>query len=82
VVRALDFAIENHSSGIYNLINDITETKESFFGKIIEAAGKDPIQWIAPGSGPKSLSNQKLKDAGFELGDPIAAQDGKSFLNS
>jgi nucleoside-diphosphate-sugar epimerase len=82
VVRALDFAIENHSSGIYNLINDITETKESFFGKIIEAAGKDPIQWIAPGSGPKSLSNQKLKDAGFELGDPIAAQDGQSFLNS
>jgi nucleoside-diphosphate-sugar epimerase len=82
VVRALDFAIENHSSGIYNLINDITETKEVFFGKIIEAAGKDPIQWVAPGSGPKSLSNQKLKDAGFALGDPKAEQDGNSFLNN
>jgi nucleoside-diphosphate-sugar epimerase len=82
VVRALDFAIENQLSGIYNLINDITETKESFFGKIIESAGKEPIQWIAPGSGPKNLSNQKLKDAGFVLGDPNADQDGNSFLNS
>jgi nucleoside-diphosphate-sugar epimerase len=81
VVRALDFAISNQSSGIYNLINDITETKEAFFGRIIEEAGKDPIQWIAPGSGPKSLSNQKLKDAGFVLGDPDTAQDGQSFLN-
>lgn len=82
VVRALDFAVENNLSGIYNLINDITETKESFFGKIIEAAGKEPIQWVAPGSGPKSLSNQKLKDAGFVLGDPDTAQDGQSFLDS
>lgn len=82
VVRALDFAIENHLSGIYNLINDITETKESFFGKIIEAAGKEPIQWVAPGSGPKSLSNQKLKDAGFVLGDPDTAKDGQSFIDS
>jgi nucleoside-diphosphate-sugar epimerase len=82
VVRALDFAIEKQLSGIYNLINDITETKESFFGKIIEAAGKEPIQWVAPGSGPKSLSNQKLKDAGFVLGDPVAAQDGSSFLDN
>jgi nucleoside-diphosphate-sugar epimerase len=81
VVRALDFAVENHLSGLYNLINDITETKESFFGRIIEEAGKDPIQWVAPGSGPKSLSNQKLKDAGFVFGDPDAAQDGQSFLN-
>jgi nucleoside-diphosphate-sugar epimerase len=80
VVRALEFAIDNELSGIYNLINDITETKESFFGKITAAAGKDPINWVAPGSGPKSLSNQKLKDAGFTLGDPDAAQDGASFL--
>jgi nucleoside-diphosphate-sugar epimerase len=80
VVRALEFAIQNELSGIYNLINDISETKEAFFGRMTEAAGKDSINWVAPGSGPKSLSNQKLKDAGFQLGDPDTSQDGKSFL--
>lgn len=80
VVKALEFAIDNSLSGIYNLINDVAETKESFFGKITEAAGKEPIQWVAPGSGPKSLSNQKLKDAGFAFGDADASKDGTSFL--
>ena len=50
------------------------------FGKITEAAGKEPIQWVAPGSGPKSLSNLKLKDAGFVFGDADASKDGTSFL--
>lgn len=80
VVRALVHATENKLSGVYNLINDVTETKEVFFGRITDGAGADPIQWVAPGSGPKSLSNQKLKDAGFELGDPDASKDGTSFL--
>ena len=80
VVRALEFGISHELSGIYNLINDVTETKERFFGKMLEEAGKDPINWVAPGSGPKSLSNQKLKDAGFELGDANAARDSESFL--
>jgi nucleoside-diphosphate-sugar epimerase len=80
VVKGLEFALDNHLSGIYNLINDISETKEVFFGKMIDAAGKEPINWVAPGTGPKNLSNQKLKDAGFAFGDPTTAQDGKSFL--
>jgi len=80
VVRALEFAVDNQLSGIYNLINDIAEKKEIFFGNIVNAAGKEPINWVAPGTGPKSLSNQKLKDAGFALGDPATTQDGKSFL--
>jgi nucleoside-diphosphate-sugar epimerase len=80
VVRALEFAVDNQFSGIYNLINDISETKEVFFGQMIDAAGKEAINWVAPGTGPKSLSNQKLKNAGFALGDPTTAHDGKSFL--
>jgi nucleoside-diphosphate-sugar epimerase len=80
VVRALEFAIDNKLSGIYNLINDITETKESYFGRMVEAAGKEPINWIGAGTGPKSLSNQKIKAAGFALGDPQAEHDGSSFL--
>lgn len=80
VVRALDFAIENGLSGIYNLINDVAETKEVFFGRMTEAAGKAPINWVGAGTGPKSLSNQKIKDAGFEFGDPDASRNGSSFL--
>jgi nucleoside-diphosphate-sugar epimerase len=80
VVRALEFALDNELSGLHNLINDITDTKEVFFGRMIEAAGKDPINWVGAGTGPKSLSNQKIKDAGFSFGDPIAENDGSSFL--
>jgi len=80
VVRALDFAIANKLTGIYNLINDITDNKETFFGQMTAEAGVEPISWVAPGSGPKSLSNQKIKDAGFEFGDPLAQQDGASFI--
>jgi len=80
VVRALEFSIDNKLSGIYNLINDITDTKEVFFGRMTEAAGKEPINWVGAGTGPKSLSNQKIKDAGFSFGDAQAEQDGSSFL--
>jgi nucleoside-diphosphate-sugar epimerase len=80
VVRALEFAIAHDLSGIYNLINDISETKESYFGKVIEAAGKEPIHWVGAGTGPKSLSNAKIKAAGFRFGDPDASRDGESFL--
>jgi nucleoside-diphosphate-sugar epimerase len=80
VVRALDFAIEKQLSGLYNLVNDVAETKQKFFGRMIEAAGKEPINWVGIGTGPKSLSNQKIKDAGFVFGDPLAEKDGSSFL--
>jgi nucleoside-diphosphate-sugar epimerase len=80
VVKALDYAISNEFSGLYNLINDVTETKQEFFGRMTSAAGKDAINWVAPGTGPKSLSNGKLKSAGFELGDPDASRGDETFL--
>jgi nucleoside-diphosphate-sugar epimerase len=80
VVRALDYALENHFSGLYNLINDVIDTKEVFFGRMIEAAGKEPINWVGAGTGPKSLSNQKIKTAGFSFGDANAEKDDSSFL--
>ncbi len=79
VVRALDFALSNSLSGVYNLINDITDTKEAFFGAITAAAGVEPINWVAPGSGPKSLSNSKIKAAGFVFADPLAEHDGEAL---
>lgn len=80
VVRALEFGLEHHLSGVYNLINDVSESKASYFGKICDAAGVERGQWLGKGTGPKTLSNQKIKDAGFSFGDPDAAQDGTSFL--
>ncbi|MFT4591462.1 MAG: nucleoside-diphosphate-sugar epimerase [Gammaproteobacteria bacterium] len=75
VVSALTFAIDNQFSGLYNLINDLTETKRQFFGAITEAAGVEPINWVGDGTGPKNLSNAKIKAAGFKFLDPLAESE-------
>lgn len=80
VVKALEFALEEQLSGIYNLVNDISESKKSFMGAIIADAGGEPINWVGHGTGPKTLSNQKIKDAGYVFLDPVAEHDGESLL--
>jgi len=80
VVRALEFALDSSLGGIYNLINDITDTKEKYFGDIIAAAGLEPINWVGAGTGPKSLANDKIKQAGFTFKDPLAGHDGETLL--
>lgn len=80
VVKALEHAIENKLSGIYNLVNDISESKEEYFGKILADAGLDNVMWLGNGSGPKNLSNQKIKDAGYVFLDPRCEQDGQGLL--
>ena len=80
VVKALEFALEHRLSGIYNLVNDISESKASFMGAIVADAGGEPINWVGHGTGPKTLSNQKIKDAGYAFLDPRAEHDGESLL--
>jgi len=80
VVGALTFALDNHLSGIFNLVNDISESKSNFMGKYIAEAGAEPINWVGHGTGPKSLSNQKIKDAGYTFLDPNAEHDGEGLL--
>jgi len=80
VVKALEFALDNGLSGIYNLVNDISESKSTFMGAIVAAAGREPINWVGHGTGPKTLSNQKIKDAGYMFLDPLAEHDGQSLL--
>jgi len=75
VVSALDFAMKNKLNGLYNLINDVTETKKEFFGAITEAANVEPINWVGDGTGPKNLSNAKIKAAGFTFLDPLAQSE-------
>ncbi len=77
VVQALDFAVENQLSGLYNLINDLTETKREFFAAITEAAGVEPINWVGDGTGPKNLANAKIKNAGFAFLDPRADSEAE-----
>lgn len=80
VVNALEFALAERLSGVYNLVNDISESKASFMGAIVAAAGGEPINWVGHGTGPKTLSNQKIKDAGYVFLDPVAERDGESLL--
>jgi len=80
VVNALTFALDNHLSGIYNLVNDISESKASYMGKIVADAGGEPIKWVGHGTGPKSLSNKKIKKAGYVFLDPVVEHDAKSIL--
>ena len=80
VVGALVYALDNKLSGIYNLVNDISESKADFMGRFIAQAKLDPITWAGHGTGPKTLSNQKIKDAGYVFLDPRAEHDGEALL--
>lgn len=69
IVRAIDWAIENSLSGIYNLSADDHPTKESFYKSITKENNVSPISWkdIPPSfhSGNKRISNEKIKQKGF-----------------
>lgn len=80
VVNALEFALEQRLSGVYNLVNDISESKASYMGAIVAAADGEPINWVGHGTGPKTLSNQKIKDAGYVFLDPTCEHDGEGLL--
>jgi nucleoside-diphosphate-sugar epimerase len=80
VVKALEFGLEKGLSGPYNLINDISESKASYMGAIVEAAGGEPITWVGQGTGPKTLSNDKIKNAGYAFLDPRCDHDGEALL--
>jgi len=80
VVRGLEFAIENHLSGLYNLFNDITDSKAVYFGKVCEQAGLEPITWLGLSKGPRGVSNAKIKAAGFTLADPHCERETDDLL--
>lgn len=80
VVKALEFALDRRLAGIYNLVNDISASKSDYLGKIIAAAGGKPINWVGQGTGPRSLSNQKIKETGYVFLDPLCEHDGEALL--
>lgn len=80
VVRGLEFAIEHHLSGLYNLFNDVSDSKAEFFGRVCEQAGLEPITWLGLSKGPRNVSNQKIKNAGFTLADPHCEREQEDLL--
>jgi nucleoside-diphosphate-sugar epimerase len=80
VVRGLVFAIEHRLSGLYNLFNDVSDSKAEFFGKVCEQAGLAPITWLGLSKGPRGVSNAKIKAAGFTLADPLSQRETEDLL--
>ena len=74
IVRAIDFAKEQQLEGIYHLNSDEMMTTQEFFQRLFEAHNLPPVTWDSSQTSTRShnikLSNQKIKDAGFELAHP------------
>jgi nucleoside-diphosphate-sugar epimerase len=71
VVKALDFAIQQSLTGIYNLCNDCHIPRKDFYEAICQKEGLTNIQWdpimASIHGGNKRVSTQKLKDLGFSI---------------
>ncbi|MCU0240543.1 MAG: NAD-dependent epimerase/dehydratase family protein [Pyrinomonadaceae bacterium] len=80
VVRAADYALRYNLSGIYNLVNDISDSKSEFFGKICEREGLEKITWSPFGKGVKNVSNAKIKHAGFSFADADATRESEDLV--
>jgi nucleoside-diphosphate-sugar epimerase len=80
VVRAADFAIQHNLSGIYNLVNDVADSKAGFFGRLCERKGLEPITWSPFSKGVKNTSNARIKAAGFMFADPDAAKENEDLV--
>ncbi|MDJ0927828.1 MAG: hypothetical protein QNJ73_09280 [Gammaproteobacteria bacterium] len=80
VVRGLEFAIDHRLSGLYNLFNDVTDSKAAFFRAVCDTAGLEPITWLGLSKGPRGVSNQKIKSAGFVLADPFSDRETEDLL--
>lgn len=74
IVRAIDFAKDKQLQGIYHLNSDQVLTTKEFFQRLFLAHDLPSVAWDTSQSSSRSynmkLSNQKLKDAGFELAHP------------
>jgi nucleoside-diphosphate-sugar epimerase len=80
VVRAADFALQNNLSGIYNLVNHVSDSKQEFFGKICERENLEKITWSQFGKGVKNASNAKIKQAGFTFADADASRESEDLI--
>ena len=74
IVRAIDFARIKQLSGIYHLNSDEILTIKEFLDRLFKAHDLPSVTWDSSQPSTRAsnikLSNQKLKNAGFELVHP------------
>ncbi|MEM7591186.1 MAG: SDR family oxidoreductase [Cyanobacteria bacterium P01_A01_bin.83] len=74
IVRAIDFAKDQPLQGIYHLSSDEFMTMKEFLDRLFKTHNLPPITWDSSQPSSRSynmkLSNQKIKDAGFEFAHP------------
>ena len=73
IVGAIDFAKKEQLQGIYHLNSDELMMMKEFLERLFQAHNLPPVTWDSQPSARSSsmrLSNQKIKDAGFELIHP------------
>ncbi|MBE9047912.1 NAD-dependent epimerase/dehydratase family protein [Pleurocapsales cyanobacterium LEGE 10410] len=74
IARAIDFGQKKQLQGIYNLNSDQFLTTKEFFQNLFQAHNLPPITWDSSQTSIRTynlkLSNQKIKDAGFEFAHP------------
>ncbi|TVP69070.1 MAG: SDR family oxidoreductase [Leptolyngbya sp. LCM1.Bin17] len=74
IVGAIDFARQQSLSGVYNLVQDEILTVRELIDRVCQAHDLDPVQWdpSKPSTRPYNVrvSNQKLKDAGYQFDHP------------
>ncbi len=80
VVRAVDFALGHQLSGIYNLVNDVNDSKQAFFGNICSQENLALIDWKPFGKGVKNVSNAKIKSVGFNFEDSNATREKEDLI--
>ena len=68
ITGAILFAIQKPLFGVYNLVDDIHETRAELYGRLAQKYGLPlpPFQH-PPLRGNKIVSNQKIKDAGYHF---------------
>jgi nucleoside-diphosphate-sugar epimerase len=71
IVGAIDFAVQHQLEGIYNLVDDSHLTTGELMAGVLEKHNLPPVLWDAsqPSLRPYNakVSNQKLKDAGYQF---------------
>lgn len=73
-VRAIDMAIENELSGVYNLANDFHVQRKDFYSDICKKHSLPEVQWdfrkATHHGGNRKVSNRKIKSIGFTFLHP------------
>ncbi|AKG20010.1 SDR family oxidoreductase [Calothrix sp. 336/3] len=74
IISGIEFAKNHHLQGIYNLVDDANLTSKEIIHQVCTVHNLPPVTWDASQKSQRmyhaKISNQKLKDAGYQLTHP------------